>query len=335
MDLPVDITSLLRCVHRQRISLRDESGVRPLPAWADWLIWLGQWMRCQAAMSGRRMAIVRLPTRRIAGPFVALGAMFSAARLHDESLDWSTLQALPRDAVVHWREQKGGGSANYSGRIESVREISGEPYLAISIETPRKSKGAIFLLPRATALSYGVRLGAVSARTEKQLTASAMLLRSVVDDASLAWIRSTNPDSTLITERSTTLNDLSEIAVATGPTCVVPFTDVLAFSDPQERKHGKTLLLPVRSELSNDAPEGVTILDGPAAISRLAHARARSLLVLLDYAEYDEVVMHDLFPFMGSAVAAGLHPLGGSAPTLPAGVEIFAFGLPNSNLETG
>lgn len=328
MEQTFEMAVMLGSARCDRLSLRDGAEARSLPSWAEWLIRMGQWMRFQAAMPGRRVAIVRLPTRRLGGPLAALGAMFAASRLHDDSLDWATLQSLPQGAVVHWLEPYGRRKVRCCGRVDSVQYIGGEAFLAISVEKPPRSRGATFFLPRATALAYGVTLGAVSERSEEQLAGAGKLLREVVEGASTAWLRSPNPDSTLIAEVSTLLDEISGISLVAGQTCNVAFADALALCDSQRLKHGKTLLLSSRSEPGQDAPEGLTILNGSSSVSKLPHAKARSILLLLDYAEHDEVVMHEILPFMGVGVDAGLYPPGDAMPSVPPGVEVFAFGLP-------
>lgn len=325
----MNVALVLGSMHRDKLSLQVASKEQPLPAWADWLIWLGQWMRCQSVMDGRRVAVLRLPTRRLAGAFVGLGALFSAARLHNESLDWNALQALPKGTAVYWRQMAGGKSTGYSGYVDSVRDIGGSLCLAIDIESPRRSKGATFFLPRATALSYGVTLGVVSNRTDVRLSAAASLLRSIIDDASLAWIRSPSADSALVTERSTFLDDLSAISLTTGRECVVPFIDALAIGDAQGRQHGKLLLVPDRAETLEDSPSGLTILDGASAASRLGRVTARSAVILLDQAEYDEEIMHSIYPFIGHSTDVGIHLPADYVAPVPEGIEVFVFGLPS------
>lgn len=67
------VDTVMGAVHRERLSVRTDGGSCPMPAWADWLIWLGAWLRSQAALSGRRVTVVLLPTRRLAAAFVGLG----------------------------------------------------------------------------------------------------------------------------------------------------------------------------------------------------------------------------------------------------------------------
>jgi len=295
-----------------------------LPRWADWLIWLGQWMRGQSAMDGRRVAVVRLPTRRLSAAFACLGALFSAARLHDDTLDWGALQALPKGTKVYWRDK----SAGYAGLVDAVREIGGSPLLAISVDSPKRSRGSTFLLSKASALSHGVTLGAITARAEERLSAAGILIGDVVDGASLSWIRAAAADSTLVTERTSFVGDLEHLSLTIGASPSVSFLDALSIADANFRQHGKLQLIPSRAEAFADQTQGLTVLDGAGAAMRLGSARARSIVVLLDHAEYDEEVAHALAPFVSHSVADGIHAPDSGVVQAPDVVEVFVFGLP-------
>lgn len=326
----MDIAKVLGDTHRDRLSLQVDGTRRPVPTWADWLIWLGLWMRCQTAMDGRRVAVVRLPTRRLAAAFVSFGALLAASRVHDDSLGWEALQALPKGTTVHWRENKGGKSTNYTGTVDVVRDMAGSKCLVISVELPRRHAGTTFLLPRATALTYGVTLGVVTTRTDKQLTSAASLLSSVTDNSSHSWIRSAAADSTLVTERTSFFTDLADLALVAGQTDAVPFAEALAVASASSRQHGKLQVVASRADFFRDIPEGLTVLDGPAAAMRLGSAQARSIVLLLDYSEYDEEFVHVVTPFVGSSIDAGIHVPPDGVLVPPDGVEIFVFGLPGN-----
>ena len=326
----MEIASVLAGVHHNRLSVQAAGHLRPIPDWADWLIWLGAWARCQAAMDGRRVAVVRLPSRRLSAAFVSLGGLLAASRIHDDTLDWDALQALPSGTTVHWRETKGGKSTSYTGTVDSIREIAGSKCLAISTRSPRRHLGSTFFLPMATALAYGVTLGLVTNRTDEQLTAAAGLHKSIVDGAPQTWIRSHGADSTVVTERTSFLEDLSDLALAVGKSSAVAFEEALVISSVSNQQHGKLQLVASRSRVLEDAPAGVTVLDGANAAIFLGSARSRSIVLPLDYSEYDEELVHLINPFIGCSIDAGIHvpPKGVMAPT--DGVEVFVFGLPDN-----
>lgn len=322
---------MLGCVHHNRLSLQVAGQPQLIPDWADWLIWLGAWTRCQAAMDGRRVVVVRLPSRRLSASFVSLGALLAASRIHDDALDWDALQALPSGTTVHWREIKGGKSASYTGTVDSVREIAGSKCLAISIGSPKRHLGTTFFLPRSTALTYGVTLGSVTNRTDEQLTAAAGLYKSIVDGAPQSWIRSHGADSTVVTERTSFLEDLSDLSLVVGKSDAVAFEEALTISSISNQQHGKLQLVASRSRTLHDAPAGVTVLDGANAAVFLGIARSRSIVLLLDYSEYDEELANLINPFVGCSIDAGIHvpPNGVMAP--PNGVGVFVFGLPDKS----
>lgn len=300
-----------------------------MPAWAEWMIWLGAWVRCQAAMDGRRVAIVRIPSRRLAAAFVSLGALLAASRIHDESMDWDALQALPHGTTLHWREIKGGRTTNYTGTVDSEREIAGSKCLAISIVSPKRHLGSMFFLPKSTALAYGVTLGLVTNRTDEQLTAAARLYRSIVDGAPQSWIRSHGADCTVVTERTSFLEDLSDLALVVGNTDAVTFEDALIISSISNQQHGKLQLVASRSRTIQDRPAGVTVLDGANSAIFLGNVRSRSVVLLLECSEYDEELVHLISPFVGGSINEGIHVPPNGVMTPPDGIEVFIFGLPD------
>lgn len=327
-----DVGGVMGSLHRERLNLVVDGVTQSLPGWADWLVWLGAWMRGQAGLEGKRVVVVVLPTRRLAGAFVALGSLLIAARLHDDSLDWESLQALPSGAQVNWRDTKGGKATSYSGNVLGVRDLYGSQVLAVAVQSPLKYKGSTYFLPRASALSYGVTQGAVTSRGQDALTRAARLLTSVVDDSSAAWARSPLADSTLVTERSAFLADLEGLYLESNKAPATALSEALVIADPAGRQHGKMRLISVRDQSSEDAPPGVTILDGARAASRLGQLASRSVVVLLDHAELDEEVLNGLNRFVAQSIDYGIYvDDGASAAVLPpASIDAFAFALPES-----
>ena len=313
-----------------RLMIVVANSMRHLPPWADWLMALGEWMREQALRPGKRVVVVRLPVRNLAAAFVGLGALCVAARTHDESLDWEALRCLPEGSSVHWRRPAGAKFKRHSGRVNAVVNMNGADFLAIDeIDSRGRITGSKFYLPRNTALSHCVTLGAMSARGDEKLTSSAKFMRSLNSDASLAWTRSPMADSTVVTERVSFLHDLEEVKVQAGSEPPLSLLDVLCIADTQGLVHGKLLVVPARAEQIHDTPIGVSILDGASAISKLGHLRARSIVLLLTHSEYDEEVSNQLLPFLSYSVDEGVHPwqLGANVGDVPPGIDVFAFGI--------
>lgn len=326
----LDVSSVMGSLHRERLTLLFEGGTRPLPDWADWLVWLGAWMRRQAVLDGRRVAVVVLPTRRLAAAFVGLGAMLAASRLHDDTLDWEALQTLPAGTSVHWRDTRGGRAVSFAGTVDGIREVGGSQFLAIAVQSPARSRGTTYMLPRATALSYGVTQGAVTNRSEGALARAAELLKAVVDGSSAAWARSPMADSTVVTERASFLDDLEGIVLKARNVPATELRDALAIADAAGRQHGKLRLVPARDQGSDDVPRGVTILDGARAASRLGQASAGSVVVLLDHADYDEEVVNGLNRFLAHSVDEGIHSGTGANAVVapPPSIDVVVFALP-------
>jgi len=324
------IGSVMGSLHRERLTLLSGGAAHRLPAWADWLIWLGAWMRGQAALDGRRAAVVVLPTRRLAAAFVGLGAMLAASRLHDDTLDWEALQTLSPGTLVHWRDTRGCRPINYSGTAEGIRDVDGNQFLALSVQAPARARGSTYLLPRESALSYGVTQGKVTSRSEGALVRATGLLKALVDDSSMAWAHSPMADSTLVTERATFLADLDGLVleVRNGP--ATAFLDALAIADPDGRQHGKLRLIPLRDHGHDDVQRGVTILDGAGAASRLGQSSARSVVVLLDRAEFDEEVANSLNRFLAQSTDDSIQAGEGANAVVapPPSIDVFVLGLP-------
>lgn len=325
-----DDKSELGAPYNGRLKIVIANSQRQLPPWADWLMALGEWMREQAPRPGKRVVVVRLPARNLAAAFVGLGALCTAARLHDESLDWEALRNLPEGASVHWRKPTGAKPRRYSGRVGALVTMHGADFLSIEeMDSRGRSTGSKFYLPRSTALSHGVTLGAMSARADENLTSAARFMQSLNSDSSLAWSRSPMADSTVVTERASFLQDLEEIKVKAALDSGLLMLDALSIADTQGRTHGKLLVVPTRTERIHDAPNGVTILDGAAAVSKLGHLSARSIVILMAHSEYDEEVSHEILPFLSYSVDDGVHAWQPNAAVgeVPLGIEAFAFGI--------
>lgn len=321
--------------YRGRLRIVIAGVERELPQWADWLMALGEWMRQQAPKTGKRVAVVRLPVRALAAGFVGLGALSAAARSHNESLDWDALCSLSEGTPVYWRTLSGAKSKRHTGRVVGLLAMHGSDCLHISqVDSRGRATGSNFYLPKSTALAHGVTLGLVSTRSDEKLTSAAKFMQALDSDSSLAWLRSPMFDSTVVTERAGFLQDIVEVVVRAGTAPSLPMLDALAVADNQGREHGKLLVVPARAERFSDAPDGVTILDGPAAVSKLGRVQARSVVVLIAHSEYDEEISHEILPFLSYSVDDGIHawPTDAEVGNVPVGVDVFAFGIRDQHL---
>ena len=137
----IDLDTILSAPKRDRLSLLTDEQSIAFPKWVDWLIWLGQWMRAQAILEGRRIAVVRMPNRRLTAAFTAIGSVFASTRLYDEALDWAALICLAPGTKVFWREFTKGKYARRSGIVIGIRQIEGSDFLEVLSEGQKKTQG--------------------------------------------------------------------------------------------------------------------------------------------------------------------------------------------------
>jgi hypothetical protein len=140
-------------------------------------------------------------------------------------------------------------------------------------------------------------------------------------------------DSTVLTERSSFLLNLDGIELRARQSGKLSMLDALSIADVQGREHGKLMVTSTRTEIVNDAPDGVTVLDGALAVSKFGYLRARSVIVLLSHSEYDEAILHEIRPFLSHATDSGIHSWTPNARVgdIPPGIEAFVFGMDAQN----
>ena len=325
----IDVDEILAALRRDDLSLLVRGDQTSFPPWLDWLVWLGQWMRAQSALDGRRVAIVRMPSRRLGAAFTAAGAVFASARLHDDSLDWDGLRSLPLGTKIYWRELASGRSVRWSGAVVGLRQIDSSDFMEIEVETQKRSQKSTRLFAKSAALSYGITLGSVSTQADERLASAERAIKAVVTDAAQGWMRSPAIECTIITERSSFLSDLDGLVFRAGVGVEVSCSDLLAIADSGGRSHGKTRLAPARSDGVLDESGAITILDGAAAAVRIGNTMAKSVVVLLEQSEYDEEIEQLIQTFSGFAVDAHIHAPANGVKAPPASVEAFMFGLPS------
>lgn len=326
--MSIDVDEVLVSLKRDDLDLLVGSEPTPVPPWIDWLMWLGQWMRAQAALEGRRIAVVRIPSRRLGAAFTAVGSVFSSARLHDDSLDWEGLRTLAPGTKVFWRESGSGKSARRSGTVVGLRQIQGGDFMEVVVEAPKKAQQGTRLFAKSAALSYGITLGSVSPVADERLARAEHVIKTALTDGPQGWIRSPAIECSIITERSSFMSDLDGLAIRVGGRVEASCSDVLAIAESGGRSHGKTRVAPARSDGVLDESGSVTILDGAAATLRLSDTVARSVVVLLDQAEYDEEIEQLFQTLLGYAADAYVHPPASGVKAPPESVECFIFGLP-------
>ena len=322
--MSIDVDEVLGALRRDDLSLLADGKPTSIPPWSDWLVWLGQWMRAQAALEGRRIAVVRMPSRRLGAAFTAVGAALASAKLHDDSLDWEGLRGLPPGTKIFWRDPASGKSTRRSGIFSGLRQIDGGDFMEVVVEAQKSTR----LFAKAAALSYGITLGSVSAQTDERLASAERVLRAVLTDVAQGWMRSPAIECTIVTERTSFLSDLDGLAICAGPGVEAYCSDLLAIAESGGRSHGKTRVAPARSDGVLDESGSITILDGASAAVRMGDTIARSVVVLLDQSEYDEEVEQLIQTFLGFAVDAHIHAPASGVMAPPASIEAIIFGLP-------
>lgn len=325
--MSIDVDEVLGALRRDDLSLLADGEPTSIPPWCDWLVWLGQWMRAQAALEGRRIAVVRMPSRRLGAAFTAVGAVFASARLHDDSLDWDGLRGLPSGTKIFWRERVSGRSTRRSGTVAGLRQIEGCDFMEVVVDAQKSTR----LFAKSAALSYGITLGSVSAQTDERLAAAERVIRAALTDAAQGWIRSPAIECTIVTERTSFLSDLDGLAICAGLGVEASCSDLLAIADSGGRSHGKTRVAPARSDGVLDESGSITILDGASAAVRMGDVIASSVVVLLDQSEYDEEVEQLIQTFLGFSVDAYIHAPANGVKTSPVSIEAFIFGLPSQS----
>lgn len=328
--MSVDVDKVLVALRREDLSLLVSGLPTAVPSWMDWLVWLGQWMRAQAALPGRRVAVVRMPSRRLGAAFIAVGAAFASARLHDDTLDWEGLCSLAAGTKVYWRETVSGKAARKSGTVAGVRQIDGG-YLMEVVTEPQGKRGeqSTRWFTKAAAMSYGITLGSISAAADEQLTGADRLIKAAVMDGAQGWIRSPGIECGIITERTSFLGDLEGLSIRVGGKVEAACSDVLSIADSGSRAHGKTRVTPVRTEGALGESGSLAILDGAAAALRLSEISTPSIVIVLDHAEYDDEIEQLFQTFLGYAVDGFIHAPASGVRAPPETVESFIFGLPS------
>lgn len=322
--MSIDVDEVLGALRRDSLILLVDGEPTSIPPWSDWLVWLGQWMRAQAALEGRRIAVVRMPSRRLGAAFTAVGAVFASARLHDDALDWEGLRDLPPGTKIFWREPNSTRSTRRSGIIAGLRQIEGGDLMEVVVDAQKGTR----LFAKAAALSYGITLGSVSAQAGERLASAERILCTVLTDAAQRWMRSPTIDCTIVTERTSFLSDLEGLKICAGPGVEASCSDLLAIADSGGLSHGKTRVASARGDGVLDESGSITILDGASAAVRMGDTIARSVVVLLDQSEYDEEVEQLIQTFLGFAVDAHIHTPANGVKASPASIEAFIFGLP-------
>lgn len=325
-----DPLSALRAVHAERLSIYLGQRSVVVPPWAVWMMRLGAWLRVQAKLPGKRLAVIRTPSRQLCPAFISLGAILAGAKLHDEGVVWEALRALPQGTPVHVSDESGKTTA---GRIVGVTDVMpGIETLQVALDrVPGVRNGTTantsIMLPKESALQR-VRMGASSSAVDAKRADAIGVMRKLVDGDNTSWQLSPSPDCTVVAEKRALLDDIEKIEVGATRDQRISFRDLLLLSDRADAR-GMVALVSDRVGHIEDPADGVTVLAGSSAGALLGYCRARSVVFLLDQSEYDEDVDNRLAPFAAMQTSASVHGSADDLKGMVGGIELSVIGLPD------
>jgi hypothetical protein len=305
----------------------------PMPDWASWLVWLGEWMKVQTRGDGRRIAIVRLPNRSTAAAFTVFGVLLASARMHNDELDWGALKSLPLGTKVFWREKitsKEGKSRAKSGKVLGLQIYGTQEMIVVSVDSKTNDGQANHSFSKKSALNYGITLGAITAKADAQLLGLSRIVSSLFDGFKASWLRTPAPECLVLSERDSFIADLEGLTINIRDGASESFGTMLSLTDAIGHMHGKTRLVSPRLSLVPDAGYDIVILDGSAALQRMLDTSAKSVIAILDRTEYDEEVEQLVTRFMGYRRDEFIQVPVNGVRLPPEQIDLVVFGLPKS-----
>ena len=325
-----DPLSALQAIHVERLSIWVDQRSLVVPSWAVWMIRLGAWLRVQARLPGKRLAVVRTPSRQLCPAFISLGAILAGAQLHDESAAWDALRTLPHGVPVSVSLE---GGRTTTGRFVGVTEVMpGVEMLQIALDRVAGVRNGTVAnssisLPRSQALQR-VRVGASSSSVDAKRAGAVAVMRKLVEGDEIVWDLSSAPDCMVVSEKRAFLDEFENIDVGAGGDEHMPFRDLLLLSERADVP-GMVGLVSDRVGHLEDPADGVTILAGSSAGALLSCCRARSVVFLLDQSEYDEDVDNRLAPLAASQTPASVRIPEYVLKDIAGGIELSVVGLPD------
>ena len=304
----------------------------PMPDWASWLIWLGEWMKLQTQTEGRRVAVIRVPCRRTAAAFTVLGVLLAAARIHDDSLDWESLKSLPVGTQVYWRERSpadSGKARAKSGKVIGLSTYGDHQLMVVSVDSRSKQGQTTHAFSKVSALSYGITLGSISAKTDAKLSGLNRVLNAMGVDFKPSWLVAPNSECLLLSEKDSFLSDLTGLSIDASDGIPVKFETALAVADSGGHSYGKTKLASPRIALIPDHWFDVVVLDGAHASQRLPDTAAKSVIAILDRTEYDDEIEQLIGRLTGYRRDEFIQVPDDGVLQPPDQIDVVLFGLPN------
>lgn len=289
-------------------------------------------MKLQAQTEGRRVAVIRVPCRSTAAAFAVFGVLLAAARIHDESLDWESLKALPIGTQVYWRERSpsGNGKARAkSGKVIGLSTYGDHQLMVVSVDSRSKQGQSTHSFSKVSALSYGITLGSISAKTDAKLSGLNRVLNAMSVDFKTSWLVAPNSECLLLSEKDSFLLDLAGLSIDVSDGIPVKFETALAVTDGSGHSYGKTKLASPRIAAIPDQCFDVIVLDGSQASRRLPETAAKSVIAILDRSEYDDEIEQVIGRLIGYRRDEFIQVPEDGVLQPPEQMDVVLFGLPN------
>ena len=327
-ELEVDHLSLIDTKFFLECSSGDGTGSRvlELPVWVDWLVRLGYFLQASKDTAGRRIIFIRLPTRRTAAAFIAFGALLASIEQYDDVLDWNALKNLESGTRVYWQEVSGKSTKKRSGIVEGLSQLHGQEFLVIATEDNKRQQTSKFMLPKATALNYGVTLGSTNQKTNNQELND--LYSEIGGASNKSWMRSHRTICDIWTELSSFSTLIKGVNLCSSNEIKSLLSNLLLITDKNNAIHGKTRLFSNRQLDSVRYSSPLTILDGDSSILRITETDSKVTVGLIDCSEYSEDIEQLIMKYAGYSEDKYIGEIPEKIVNLPTNFDVAIFGLP-------
>lgn len=317
----------------RQLRVLADGGWQPLPHWAQFLTSLGAGVR--SAEQDRLTVAVALPTQSAAAAFVLAGIALARTCEYlefDVAAHFEYLSALPVGTPVEIHNY--GQHTRQRGRLRGRAVISGIKY--IRIQTSEVNKGndeTLFPAERVSRIAV-LQDGKTMARQfgKRTVTAATPLIKALMDpETAFRYVNGTNLETIVIGRRSTIIQELSSIHVATDSVSsdMVPGTlqELVRLHVRDQQPYQSRVFPPGNRGMNRVARQltpRVVVFDGASGFLRSRHHwRATHWVVLLDrtdvrFEEAAEVINGLYLERSGEARLSRL-------PQPPLGVELCLF----------
>jgi hypothetical protein len=201
--------------------------------------------------------------------------------------------------------------------------------MVVSVDSRSKNGQATHSFSKVSALSYGITLGTITAKTDAKLTGLSSVLNALAVDFKPSWLHTPNSECLLLSDKDSFLSDLDGLSINICTGIPVPFETALAVVDSGGHNYGKTKLASPRIAALQDQWFDVIVLDGAHAAQRLQDTTAKSVIAILDRTEYDEEIEQVIGRLTGYRCDEFVQVPGNGVLQPPGQIDAVVFGLPN------